>query len=80
MTFKTLLGLPELAPDRMESKLLWGSRFSRITRAYVVVIALTLPGLYLITVLEERELLVRFGDEYRQYQDQVPRFLPRLTS
>jgi protein-S-isoprenylcysteine O-methyltransferase Ste14 len=26
------------------------------------VVALTLPGLYLITVLEERELLVRFGE------------------
>ena len=45
-----------------------------------VVVALILPGLYLITVLEERELLVGFGDEYRNYQEEVPRFIPRLTS
>ena len=45
-----------------------------------VVVALTLPGLYLITILEERELLVRFGEEYRRYQEEVPRLIPRLTS
>ena len=44
-----------------------------------VVVALILSGLYLITVLEERELLVRFGDEHRHYQEEVPRLIPRLT-
>jgi protein-S-isoprenylcysteine O-methyltransferase Ste14 len=43
-----------------------------------VLIALALPAIYLITVLEERELLARFGDEYRRYRERVPRFLPRL--
>ena len=45
-----------------------------------VVVALTLPGLYLITVVEERELLIRFGEEYRHYQEELPRLIPRLTS
>ena len=29
-----------------------------------------------ITPLEERELSVRFGDEYLRYKEEVPRFLP----
>jgi protein-S-isoprenylcysteine O-methyltransferase Ste14 len=28
--------------------------------------------------LEERELLARFGDDYREYQRRVPVLLPRL--
>lgn len=35
------------------------------------------PLLYLITVLEEHELIDRFGEEYRRYQREVPRLLPR---
>jgi len=35
------------------------------------------PG-YLLLVLEERELLDRFGDAYREYQRDVPRLIPRL--
>lgn len=42
-----------------------------------LLVAGFLPGIYVVTVLEERELVVRFGDAYRQYQRQVPRFLPR---
>ena len=32
---------------------------------------------YLITVLEEHELIERFGEEYRRYQREVPRLIPR---
>lgn len=46
---------------------------------YVLVI-LTLPGLYLVAVLEERELLERFGDEYARYCERVPRFVPRFRA
>ena len=100
LKLKTLVGLPEVAPDRMESKLLKEGIYGRVRHpryastmvgmigfalltnysGVYVVVALTLPGLYLITVLEERELLVRFGEEYRHYQEEVPRFIPRLTS
>lgn len=35
-------------------------------------------GIYAVTVLEERELVDRFGEAYRAYRKQVPRFVPRI--
>ena len=35
------------------------------------------PIMYIITVLEEKELLDRFGEGYREYRRNVPRFIPR---
>ena len=32
-----------------------------------------------IIPMEEKELLQRFGEEYRVYMTQTPRFIPRLT-
>ena len=43
---------------------------------YILFVS-TLPVLYLVTILEERELVARFGDEYRQYQREVPQLIPR---
>ena len=43
---------------------------------YVLLIAVVPPG-YLMLVLEERELVGRFGDAYREYQREVPRLIPR---
>ena len=43
----------------------------------IVVAVLTFPVLHLIVVLEERELLERFGEEYERYRDRVPRYVPR---
>ena len=34
--------------------------------------------LYGITLMEERELVERFGQAYEQYQRRVPRFIPRM--
>lgn len=51
--------------------------FVNYVGVYVVAI-LTVPSLYLVAVLEERELLERFGDEYARYRERVPRFVPRL--
>lgn len=45
--------------------------------AYVAV-AVFIPGLYAIIALEERELIERFGDQYREYCKTVPRLIPRL--
>lgn len=39
--------------------------------------AVTLVLLYIIVILEERELRERFGQEYVDYSAQVPRFVPR---
>lgn len=46
--------------------------------AYIATV-LFVPGLYAIILLEERELVERFGDAYREYCKRVPRFMPRLT-
>ena len=37
---------------------------------------LSIAGLFLIVWLEERDLLIRFGNEYRSYQKQVPKLIP----
>lgn len=41
---------------------------------------LSLPVLYAIVVLEERELHDRFGQAYVEYCQHVPRFIPRFPS
>lgn len=51
--------------------------FTNYLAAYVLA-AIVLPWLYVIIVLEERELLDRFGDGYRSYRQRVPRLIPRL--
>jgi protein-S-isoprenylcysteine O-methyltransferase Ste14 len=43
---------------------------------YILVLLLVPVG-YLMIVLEERELIERFGEEYRKYQRGVPRLIPR---
>ncbi len=33
---------------------------------------------FITTELEDKELIARFGDQYREYQRQVPKFFPKL--
>ncbi len=42
-----------------------------------ILFALTVPAVYFIVVLEERELRNRFGSAYEEYSRRVPRFFPR---
>ena len=42
-----------------------------------VLALLCVPAIYLIILLEERELRERFGDEYLEYCRRVPRLIPR---
>ncbi len=59
--------------------LLWIFAYAFITNylvLYIVAVA-SLPVIYLIVVLEERELLERFGVEYEEYRRHVPRFVPK---
>ncbi len=46
--------------------------------AVYVVAAISVPGVFLLVAVEEKELRVRFGEEYLRYAERVPRFLPRL--
>jgi protein-S-isoprenylcysteine O-methyltransferase Ste14 len=50
--------------------------FANYFVVYILAI-LFFPAIYLVSVLEERELADRFGDAYRAYQRRVPRFVPR---
>jgi protein-S-isoprenylcysteine O-methyltransferase Ste14 len=43
-----------------------------------IAFLLTLPVIYLIVLLEERELRQRFSAEYEEYSRRVPRFVPKL--
>lgn len=46
-----------------------------------LVFALATTGyIFVAMVLEERDLVARFGDRYRTYQDRVPRIVPRPAS
>ncbi len=52
--------------------------FSNYLGVYLVFV-LCVPAIYLIVVLEERELRDRFGSAYEEYCRRVPRFVPRRT-
>jgi len=42
-----------------------------------ILILLLFPAGFVMLMFEERELVNRFGEEYRQYQREVPQVLPR---
>lgn len=42
-----------------------------------LLMVLLIPVIYLLAIIEERELLERFGGDYRRYMERVPRFVPR---
>jgi len=55
--------------------LLFSPEFSR---NWIVVRGLAILYMYYGTRIEERRLLERYGEEYRAYMRDVPRFIPRL--
>jgi protein-S-isoprenylcysteine O-methyltransferase Ste14 len=52
--------------------------FANYVGTYVLLLA-SIGALYLVVLLEERELIERFGDAYVQYAARVPRFVPRWS-
>ncbi|UCF06515.1 MAG: isoprenylcysteine carboxylmethyltransferase family protein [bacterium] len=59
--------------------LLAAALFSNYLASYVVVLGYVV-FVYLVVLLEERELRKRFGKEYEDYCSRVPRFIPRMRS
>ena len=50
--------------------------FSNYLVPYIMFI-LSLPALFLVVILEEKEMIQRFGKEYEEYCRRVPRFIPK---
>ncbi len=46
--------------------------------AVYILLAAYFPAIYIVVLLEERELRNRFGGTYESYCREVPRFFPRL--
>jgi protein-S-isoprenylcysteine O-methyltransferase Ste14 len=53
------------------------SFFANYSGPYLVWL-ISLPIIYFVVVLEERELRERFGEAYNEYCRRVPRFIPRF--
>ena len=53
--------------------------FANFVTCYVAV-GLALVGVRVVVAFEERELVARFGDDYRRYMQTTARFVPRLGS
>jgi protein-S-isoprenylcysteine O-methyltransferase Ste14 len=54
-----------------------GALIANYPAAYIAA-ALWLPGVWIITQLEEKELIARFGKDYEDYRRRVPGFVPKL--
>jgi protein-S-isoprenylcysteine O-methyltransferase Ste14 len=53
--------------------------FTNYLASYLVAL-MYIPVIYVLAVLEERELSARFGAAYRDYCARVPRFIPRIRA
>ena len=50
--------------------------FANYLGGYIIAL-LTIPTIHAIVVIEEKELAVRFGEQYEAHRASVPRYIPR---
>lgn len=97
LSFKMLVGVPEIDPKHPHSTLLTEGIFARVRNpryltlmflvlgwaffsnyaGMYILVLVVIVMIYFVVVLEERELINRFGDEYIEYCRTVPRFIPK---
>jgi len=97
LSFRTLAGVPEVAPEGQGPGLLQEGIYGRIRHPrYVeftlgcagwalfcnyaglyISVTVTIALLFVIVLIEEKELRQRFGQAYVDYSARVPRFVPR---
>ena len=53
--------------------------FANYLGGYVIAL-LTIPAIHAIVVIEEKELAVRFGEQYDAYRSSVPRYIPARSA
>ena len=66
-------------PGTSRSTWAFGSALIANYLALYLIVALWLPGIYVIVLIEEKELRDRFGAAYDDYCRRVPRFIPRFN-
>jgi steroid 5-alpha reductase family enzyme len=57
----------------------WGAFLKEVTWTSVVVCVLVTVFAFLTAIADERECIVKFGDEYRAYMKKTRRFIPFLV-
>jgi protein-S-isoprenylcysteine O-methyltransferase Ste14 len=55
-----------------------GTLFESLTTGLLGLVLFSTLGSAYHKLIEEKELLVRFGDEYREYRDRTPFLIPRV--
>ena len=78
-TGQSLVPFEKMGTTRNLGVMLGGTGLACIAnyQATWVLMAALVPVVYLLTMIEERELRVRFGEQYARYAAQVPRIIPR---
>jgi protein-S-isoprenylcysteine O-methyltransferase Ste14 len=62
------------------SNMIWGFSCTLLLNSWwsFLIFIVSLPIIYRLILLEEKELADKYGEEYERYRERVPMFLPRI--